>query len=149
MLVEIRNLRIQFPTATGLSEAVRNVSLILGQEKLGIVGESGSGKSLTARSILRLLPPNAVRHRGRTRIRWHHVMRADEVAHRRIRGARAGLILQDPKFSLNPVMTAGAQIAEAWRVHRGGSRKLAMLAAIDLLTQVQIRDPHRRARLSA
>jgi peptide/nickel transport system ATP-binding protein len=68
-------------------------------------------------------------------------MRADEMVLRRIRGARAGLILQDPKFSLNPVMTAGAQIAEAWRVHRGGGRKLAMRAAIDLLAQVQIRDP--------
>ena len=69
------------------------------------------------------------------------VMRADEDAMRRIRGKRAGLILQDPKYSLNPVMTAGEQIAEAWRVHRGGSRRLAYRAAIDLLTQVQIRDP--------
>jgi peptide/nickel transport system ATP-binding protein len=146
MLVEIRNLRIRFPTATGLSDAVRNVSLILGQEKLGIVGESGSGKSLTARSILRLLPPNAVVTADKLEFDGISVMRADEVALRRIRGARAGLILQDPKFSLNPVMTAGAQIAEAWRVHRGGSRKLAMLAAIDLLTQVQIRDPHHVAR---
>jgi len=114
MLVEIRNLRIQFPTATGLSDAVRNVSLILGQEKLGIVGESGSGKSLTARSILRLLPPNAVVTADKLEFDGISVMRADEVALRRIRGARAGLILQDPKFSLNPVMTAGAQIAEAW-----------------------------------
>ncbi len=146
MLVEIRNLRIQFPTATGLSDAVRNVSLVLGQEKLGIVGESGSGKSLTARSILRLLPSNAVVTADKLEFDGIDVMRADEVALRRIRGARAGLILQDPKFSLNPVMTAGAQIAEAWRVHRGGSRKLAMLAAIDLLAQVQIRDPHHVAR---
>ena len=62
MLVEIRNLRVQFPAATGWSDVVRNVSLTLGQEKLGIVGESGSGKSLTARSILRLLPPNVFVH---------------------------------------------------------------------------------------
>ena len=60
MLVEIQNLRIQFPTPNGLSDAVRNVSLTLHQEKLGIVGESGSGKSLTARSILRLLPSYAI-----------------------------------------------------------------------------------------
>ena len=125
MLVEIRNLRIQFPTATGLSDAVRNVSLTLGQEKLGIVGESGSGKSLTARSILRLLPSNAVVTAEKLTFDDIDVLRADETALRRIRGARAGLILQDPKFSLNPVMTAGAQIAEAWRVHRGGSRRLA------------------------
>jgi peptide/nickel transport system ATP-binding protein len=141
MLVEIRNLRIQFPTATGLSDAVRNVLLTLGQEKLGIVGESGSGKSLTARSILRLLPSNAVVTADKLEFDGIDVLRADEAALRRIRGARAGLILQDPKFSLNPVMTAGAQIAEAWRVHRGGSRKLAERAAIDLLAQVQIRDP--------
>ena len=138
MLVEIRNLRIQFPTATGLSDAVRNVSLTLGQEKLGIVGESGSGKSLTARSILRLLPSNAVVTAEKLTFDNIDVLRADETALRRIRGARAGLILQDPKFSLNPVMTAGAQIAEAWRVHRGGGRRLAGQAAIDLLAQVQI-----------
>ncbi len=141
MLVEIRNLRIQFPTAAGFSDAVRNVSLTLGQEKLGIVGESGSGKSLTARSILRLLPSNAVTTADKLEFDGIDILRADEPALRRIRGARAGLILQDPKFSLNPVMTAGAQIAEAWRVHRGGSRKLADRAAIDLLAQVQIRDP--------
>lgn len=145
MLVEISNLRIQFPTATGLSEAVRNVSFTLHQEKLGIVGESGSGKSLTARSILRLLPSNAVVTADKLTFDNIDVLRADESALRRIRGARAGLILQDPKFSLNPVMTAGAQIAEAWREHRGGSRKLATQAAIDLLSQVQIRDPRRVA----
>jgi peptide/nickel transport system ATP-binding protein len=146
MLVEIQNLRIQFPTATGLSEAVRNVSLTLHQEKLGIVGESGSGKSLTARSILRLLPSNALLTADKLSFDNVDVLRADERALRRIRGARAGLILQDPKFSLNPVMTAGAQIAEAWRTHRGGSRRLARQAAIDLLAQVQIRDPQRVAR---
>jgi peptide/nickel transport system ATP-binding protein len=145
MLVEIRNLRIQFPTAAGYSDAVRNVSLTLGQEKLGIVGESGSGKSLTARSILRLLPSNAVTTADKLEFDGIDVLRADERTLRRIRGARAGLILQDPKYSLNPVMTAGAQIAEAWRVHRGGSRKLAVRAAVDLLAQVQIRDPHRVA----
>ena len=145
LLVQIENLGIRFPTPNGFSEAVRNVSLTLGQEKLGIVGESGSGKSLTARSILRLLPGNAVITADKLTFDDIDVMRADEEAMRRIRGKRAGLILQDPKYSLNPVMTAGAQIAEAWRVHRGGSRKLAYQAAIDLLTQVQIRDPVRVA----
>jgi peptide/nickel transport system ATP-binding protein len=145
MLVEIRNLRIEFPTATGMSSAVRNVSLTLGQEKLGVVGESGSGKSLTARSILRLLPSNARVTADKLAFDNIDVLRADEAAMRRIRGARAGLILQDPKFSLNPVMTAGAQIAEAWRAHRGGSRRAAEQAAVDLLVQVQIRDPKRVA----
>jgi peptide/nickel transport system ATP-binding protein len=146
MLVEIRNLRIRFPTATGFSDAVRNVSLTLGEEKLGIVGESGSGKSLTARSILRLLPSNAVTTADKLEFDGIDILRASETALRRIRGARAGLILQDPKFSLNPVMTAGAQIAEAWLMHRGGNRKLAERAAIDLLAQVQIRDPAHVAR---
>ena len=78
MLVEICNLRIQFPTTTGLSDAVRNVSLTLGQEKLGIVGESGSGKSLTARSILRLLPSNAVVTAEKLTFDDIDVLRADE-----------------------------------------------------------------------
>jgi peptide/nickel transport system ATP-binding protein len=145
MLVEIQNLRIQFPTPSGLLDAVRNVSLTLHQEKLGIVGESGSGKSLTARSILRLLPSYAITTADTLTFDGIDVLRANEATLRSIRGTRAGLILQDPKYSLNPVMTAGAQIAEAWRVHRGGSRKLAQKAAIDLLAQVQIRDPVRVA----
>jgi peptide/nickel transport system ATP-binding protein len=146
MLVQIENLQVQFPTPTGLAEAVRKVSLTLGQEKLGIVGESGSGKSLTARSIMRLLPGNARLTADRLAFDGIDLLSADEAVLRRIRGRRAGLIMQDPKYSLNPVMTAGAQIAEAWRIHRGGSRKIAMQAAIDLLAQVQIREPERVAK---
>src|SRR4029077_3478624 len=116
---------------------------------LGIVGESGSGKSLTARSILRLLPGRATITADKLTFDDIDILTADERAMRVIRGKRAGLILQDPKFSLNPVMTAGAQIAEAWRAHRGGGRRLAQQGAIDLLAQVQIRDPHHVARLSA
>jgi len=143
MLVEIRNLRIQFPTATGLSEAVRNVSLTLGQEKLGIVGESGSGKSLTARSILRLLPANAVLTADKLSFDDIDILSADENALRRIRGARAGLILQDPKYSLNPVVRVGEQIAEAWRSHHPGQREVARQRAMEMLEVVQVRDPGR------
>jgi peptide/nickel transport system ATP-binding protein len=145
MLVEIDTLRIRFPTAGGYADAVRGVTLALAREKLGIVGESGSGKSLTARSILRLLPSSAQLSAERLRFDGIDILTANESALRAIRGKRAGLILQDPKFSLNPVMTSGAQIAEAWRTHRGGSRKLARQAAIDLLAQVQIREPARVA----
>ena len=145
MQVEIRNLCIDFPTPNGLSHAVRNVSLSIGQEKFGIVGESGSGKSLTARSILRLLPAAARISADRLSFDDTDLLTATEDDMRRIRGKRAGLILQDPKYALNPVMTAGQQIAEAWRAHRGGSRKLAMQAAIDLLDQVRITDPARVA----
>ena len=149
MLVEIKNLSIRFPTPQGESEAVRGVSLSLGQEKLGIVGESGSGKSLTARSILKLLPGNARISADRLAFDGTDVLAASEADMRAIRGRRAGLILQDPKYALNPVMTAGSQIAEAWRAHRPANaragRKEAAEAAVDLLAQVQIRDPGRVA----
>jgi peptide/nickel transport system ATP-binding protein len=145
MQVEIRNLSIAFPTPTGESRAVRDVSMSIGQEKFGIVGESGSGKSLTARSLLGLLPPGARVAAEALTFDGIDVLRASERQMRAIRGKRAGLILQDPKYSLNPVMTAGAQIAEAWRAHRKGGRREALEAAEDLLTQVQIRDPRRVA----
>jgi len=145
VLVEIVNLSIAFPTPQGISLAVREVSLTLGVEKLGIVGESGSGKSLTARSILRLLPGNALVTADRLEFDGIDVMRASEAKLRAIRGRRAGLILQDPKYSLNPVMTAGEQIAEAWRAHRKGTRRESRQAALELLAQVQIRDPARVA----
>src|ERR1700678_3781112 len=108
MLVAIENLWVRFHTAHGLSDAVRGVSLTLGQEKLGIVGESGSGKSLTARAILRLLPGRARFTADTLCFDGIAILTANETRLRAIRGKRAGLILQDPKFSLNPVMTAGA-----------------------------------------
>ena len=145
MKVDVRNLRISFPSPHGDVEAVKGISFRIGQEKVGIVGESGSGKSLTARSILKLLPKQARLSADRLDFDGIDVLSAGGAAMRRIRGKRAGLIMQDPKYSLNPVMTAGAQIAEAWRAHRGGSRAQALAAAVDLLAQVQIRDPKRVA----
>ena len=124
---------------------MRGVSLQLGREKLGIVGESGSGKSLTARSVLRLLPRGARIAADRLAFDGIDVLSASERRMRAIRGKRAGLILQDPKYSLNPVMTAGEQVAEAWRTHKGGSRREAAAAAVALLDQVRIRDPARVA----
>ncbi len=144
-LVDIANLHIAFRSPQGLVPAVRGVSLQVGREKLGIVGESGSGKSLTARAILRLLPRTAQVTADRLAFDGIDTLRASERQMRGIRGARAGLILQDPKHALNPVMTAGAQIAEAWRLHKGGSARHAAAAAVDLLDQVLIRDPARVA----
>jgi peptide/nickel transport system ATP-binding protein len=143
MLVDINNLRISFKTRTGTFDAVRGVSMAIGTEKLGIVGESGSGKSLTARALMRLLPPNASIAADRLTFDGIDILNADERIMRRIRGKRAGFILQDPKYSLNPVMTIGRQVAEAWRTHKGGSRKEATEAAIDLLDQVRIREPRK------
>ncbi len=145
--VEMRNLRIAFPTPRGPVEVVHGVSLSLGAEKLGIVGESGSGKSVTARAILKLLPNAATITADALSFDGIDVLSANERQMRAIRGKRAGLILQDPKYALNPVMTAGAQIAEAWRVHHRGTRRQAMAAAIELLSQVRIRDPGRVAGL--
>jgi peptide/nickel transport system ATP-binding protein len=145
MMVRIENLTISFPSPQGMSQAVRGVSMNLGAEKLGIVGESGSGKSLTARALLRLLPPAAQVTADRLEFDGIDILKASERDMRAIRGKRAGLILQDPKYSLNPIMTAGSQIAEAWRNQRKGSAREAREAAIDLLAQVQIRDPRRVA----
>jgi len=146
-LVEMAGLRVAFATPTGVSEAVRGVSLTLGHEKLGIVGESGSGKSLTARAILRLLPRAARLDADRLAFDGIDILTANERAMRRIRGRRAGLILQDPKFSLNPVMTVGAQIAEARRGSARESRRATREAVVGLLDQVRIRDPARVAGL--
>ena len=141
MQVEIEELHIGFPGPAGLQPAVRGVSFVMGAEKLGIVGESGSGKSLTARAILGLSPPGAVVQAKRLLFDGIDVLGASRTALGAIRGRRAGLILQDPKFALNPVMTAGAQIAEPLRLHKGLRGKAARAAALDLLAQVQIRDP--------
>ena len=145
MLVEIDNLKIAFQTRTSRFEAVRGVSMKLGTEKLGIVGESGSGKSLTARALMKLLPSNADIRADKLSFDGIDVLSASEKQMRQIRGKRAGFILQDPKYSLNPVKTMGAQIAEAWRAHKGGSKRAAMEAAIALLDQVKIRNPRQVA----
>jgi len=140
MLVEIENLRIAFRSRAERFEAVRGVSFSVGKEKFAIVGESGSGKSLTARSLMQLLPGNAEVSADTLRFDGIDLRGASEKTLRQIRGRRVGFILQDPKYSLNPVMTIGQQIAEAWREHKGGSRKAAMQAALGLLEQVKIRD---------
>ncbi|MFF2319462.1 ABC transporter ATP-binding protein [Agrobacterium sp. NPDC058088] len=145
MLVEIENLKIAFQTRTSRFEAVRGVSMKLGTEKLGIVGESGSGKSLTARALMKLLPSNADIRADKLAFDGIDIISASERQMRQIRGKRAGFILQDPKYSLNPVKTMGAQIAEAWRAHKGGSKRAAMEAAIGLLDQVKIRNPRQVA----
>ena len=112
-------------SATGIVEAVRGVSFTLGRERLGIVGESGSGKSMTGRAILGLMPPPGERHRRPPRLRRHRPAappRAATLARRCAAGA-SRMVMQDPKFSLNPVMTVGEQIAEAYRAHIARRRR--------------------------
>jgi peptide/nickel transport system ATP-binding protein len=146
-LLEVEDLRVTFPTPTGPFEAVRGVSFTLGRERLGIVGESGSGKSLTGRSVMGLLPANARLSARRLVFDGVDLLGADASALRRLRGRRLSLVLQDPKYSLNPVMRIGEQIAEAVLVHRGGSAREARRRALEMLEAVRIRDPERVARL--
>ena len=146
-LLEVDDLRVSFATPTGRFDAVRGVSFALGRERLGIVGESGSGKSLTGRAIMRLLPPSAQLEARRLEFDGTDLLRATPAALRAIRGARISLVLQDPKYSLNPVMTVGEQIDEAARIHGGVSKAQARRKTLEMLEAVRIRDPERVARL--
>jgi peptide/nickel transport system ATP-binding protein len=146
-LLEVEDLRISFATPTGRFEAVRGVSFSLGRERLGIVGESGSGKSLTGRAIMRLLPQAARMEANRLSFDGIDLLSASARQLRGIRGARISLVLQDPKYSLNPVMTVGQQIAEAARIHGRLSAGEAGRKALEMLEAVRIRDPERVMRL--
>ncbi len=142
-LLEVEDLRVTFPTRKGLVEAVRGISFSLGREKLGIVGESGSGKSQTGRAILRLTqPPGRVTAR-RLDFDGMNLLAASEAELRHIRGRRISMVLQDPKFSLNPIMKVGDQIAEACRLHESLSQAQANDKAFSMLEAVRIRDPKR------
>lgn len=142
-LLDVADLRVTFVTLTGPIEAVRGVSFTLGQEKLGIVGESGSGKSQTGRAILGLIEKNGRVEAERLRFRDIDILNADEATMRGIRGNRISMILQDPKYSLNPVMTVGEQIVEAFTVHHRSGRREARERALAMLDAVRIREPKR------
>ena len=142
-LVDIQDLNVTFTTRKELVHAVRGVSFTMGREKLGIVGESGSGKTVTGRSILGLIrPPGRVRAR-KLFFDGLDMQRADEKRLRQIRGSRISMVMQDPKFSLNPVMKVGRQIAEACRIHTRISGAQARFKALAMLETVRIRDPQR------
>ncbi|MFT8243567.1 ABC transporter ATP-binding protein [Roseomonas sp. BN140053] len=142
-LVEVEDLRIRFPSRSGTTEALRGVSFSMGREKLGIVGESGSGKSLTGRALLGLVPQPGIVSATALRFDGADLLRASTRALRQLRGRRIGLIMQDPKYSLNPVKTVGNQIAEAARLHGGADRAAARRQTLEMLAAVQIRDPER------
>ena len=140
-LLSVENLSVTFNTPKGVVEAVRGVSFDVGQERLGIVGESGSGKSQTGRAILGLTPGKV----SADRIEFDGIDLHDAPARimRGIRGQRISMIMQDPRYSLNPVMTVGWQIAEAYRVHTNASKKEAKDRALDMLKTVRIREPQK------
>lgn len=142
-LLNVRDLRVTFDTETGPVEAVRGVSFSLGRERLGIVGESGSGKTMTGRSVLRLIRPPGRIEAAEMTFDGIDLMGANEAQMRALRGPRIAMVMQDPKFSLNPVMKVGAQLMEGLRQRDHASRAEARQKALDALIAVQIRDPER------
>ncbi len=142
-LLSVKNLRVTFDTEAGLVEAVRGVSFSLGRERLGIVGESGSGKTMTGRSVLRLIRPPGKITADQMEFDGIDLMRASEKQMRALRGPRIAMVMQDPKYSLNPVMKVGAQLMEGLRQRDRVSKAEARSKAIAALEAVQIRDPER------
>ncbi len=142
-LITVENLSVSFRTPKGSVEAVRGINFTLGRERLGIVGESGSGKSQTGRALLRLTAGNGSISADRMEFEGIDLLRADKKTLCDIRGNRISMIMQDPKYSLNPVMTVGAQVAEAYRVHSNVSAKEARQKAIKILEDVRIREPEK------
>lgn len=142
-LLDIRDLRVTFPTAKGPVDVVKGISFTLGRERLGVVGESGSGKSMTGRSILRLIRPPGRVSAERLHFDGIDILAQSERQMRAIRGARISMVMQDPKFSLNPVMTIGTQIAEALHVHGRLGRAETRARVLEMLESVRINDPER------
>jgi oligopeptide/dipeptide ABC transporter ATP-binding protein len=145
-LLEVRDLRVAFPTGRGTIRPVDGVSFTLERGRtLAVVGESGSGKSLTSLALLRLVPPPGVIEPGSVvRLGDQVLTELDERAMRAVRGGRIGMVFQDPMTSLNPVFTAGDQIAEAVRAHRAIGARAARDRALALLEEVGIPDAARR-----
>lgn len=142
-LLTVKDLRVQFPTRTGVVDAVRGVSFTLGRERLGIVGESGSGKSQTGRAIMGLTPAHARITAETMNFDGMNLLDISARERRSLRGNRIAMILQDPKYSLNPVMSIGRQIVETLRTHEKVSKAEARKRALDMLAAVQIRDAER------
>ncbi|RCK48680.1 peptide ABC transporter ATP-binding protein [Thalassospira profundimaris] len=142
-LLSVKNLTVTFSTSKGPVNAVRGVSFDLGRERLGIVGESGSGKSQTGRAILGLTAANGSIAADEMQFHDVDLRNLSPRQWRKVRGARISMIMQDPKYSLNPVMTIGDQIIEAYREHHKVGTKEATHRAIEMLEAVKIRDPQR------
>lgn len=145
-LLDIRSLETQFFTDDGLARAVDGVSYSLAKgETVGVVGESGCGKSVTALSVLRLIPnPPGRIVGGEIMFEGTNLLDLTPAEMRRIRGNDISMIFQEPMTSLNPVFTIGNQIGEAVRLHQGLSAKEATNKAIEMLTLVGIPEPARR-----
>ena len=138
-ILDVEKLNIRFNTPVGEVHAVRDVSFSMGREKLAIVGESGSGKSQTGRAILGLTPGKVTA--DKLAFHGHSLLNLTPPQWREIRGKRIAMVMQDPKYSLNPVMTIGDQLLEAARGIKQGAE--ARQHALGMLASVRIRDPER------
>ena len=145
-LLTIEDLVVDFATPAGVLRAVNGISYdVSAGEIVAVVGESGSGKSVTALSILRLLPePPARISGGSIRLDGVDLLTLDEEGIRQVRGGRVGMVFQEPMTSLNPVLSIGRQLTEAMRAHLGLTPAAARARAVELLDMVGIAEPERR-----
>jgi len=145
--VDVRDLRVAFPTPDGLVKAVDGVSFTVEKgQTLGIVGESGSGKSVSSLAIMGLLAGGSAQITGQAWVGDTDTVAADAETVRKLRGSRIAMIFQDPLSALHPFYTVGAQIIEAYRVHQpDASKKQARARAVELLGRVGIPNPDARA----
>ena len=144
-LLEVRDLTVQFATERGTVNAVAGVSFDLAMgETLGLVGESGCGKTVTAMSILRLLPTPSAQVAGQIRFQGENLATCPDSRMRQIRGNRIAMVFQEPMTALNPVLTVGEQVAEALRLHRGLSHQAAWREAGAALARVGFPDANAR-----
>lgn len=140
-LLDIENLRVSFRTRKETVAAVRGVSMRMGREKVGIVGESGSGKSVTCRALLGLVRPPGRVAADRLHFDGEPLPLGDHRRMQALRGRRIAMVMQDPLYALNPVMTVGDQIAEAYRIHARAGRAEARQKTVGMLRAVRIRRP--------
>ncbi|MER6253991.1 ABC transporter ATP-binding protein [Streptomyces sp. NPDC001584] len=140
MLLEVRDLHVEFKTRDGVAKAVNGVNYSVAEgETLAVLGESGSGKSVTAQAVMGILdvPPGRIAG-GEILFKGKDLLKMKEEERRKIRGAEMAMIFQDALSSLNPVLSVGAQLAEMYEVHRGMSRKDAKGKAVELMDRVKI-----------
>ena len=142
-LVAIEDLHVTFRLRNRTVNAVRGVSFAMGKEKIGIVGESGSGKSVTGRALLGLVPSPGVVQAKRLEFDGQDLRDLSPPGWRKLRGKRMSMVMQDPKFSLNPTMTVGHQISEAYSLHANAGRTEARERTLAMLDAVRIANPAR------
>lgn len=146
-LLDIRDLRVSFPGPTGRVEVVKGTTLTMGRERVAVVGESGSGKSVTFRALLGLLPRSAEVRAERAQLNGEDLLGRSPRALRALRGARIGMVVQDPRQGLDPLMTIGQQLEEMLRLHGKLPRSGREARVHELLAEMHIREPRRVAGL--